>query len=374
MEGQPVAGTDATHIRVLIVDDAEESREALRRALAFDTAISVVGEAGSGVEAVERAESLHPDIVIMDVRMPGGDGVTATRTIALRLPATRIVALTAHEDPDTVRDMLVAGATGYVVKGTAVDELIATVRAAHTGEGLLDERVLPVALDDLRRLLREERHRRTELERLARMREEFVHVLAHELRTPLTVMVGALRTVEEVTGREDLAALVRSALVRGMELEHLIEGLELMGQSAEPGAESFPALAIADVLARLDHHPHSVEAPDEPWSGVPPRHLTRVTQELIDNAFRHGGPPVEIRAYHRGNEAFLEVRDGGDLEPDPGLLRPFVQEDMSTTRERGGLGLGLFVASRLCEALGGALELRRESGQTVAEARFPLTD
>lgn len=117
----------ARRIRVLVVDDATESRETLRRALAFDETIEVVGEAGSGREAIERTGELAPDIVLMDVTMPEGSGIEATQAITRRFPQTRVVALTAHEDPDTVRDMLRSGATGYVVKGAPVDDLIATL-------------------------------------------------------------------------------------------------------------------------------------------------------------------------------------------------------------------------------------------------------
>jgi chemotaxis response regulator CheB len=75
-------------VRVLVVDDAGESREILRRALGFDVAIDVVGEADSGKAAVRETESLKPDVVLMDVRMPNGDGVTATREITRRFPST----------------------------------------------------------------------------------------------------------------------------------------------------------------------------------------------------------------------------------------------------------------------------------------------
>ena len=77
--------------------------------------------------------------------------------------------------------------------------------------------------------------------------------------------------------------------------------------------------------------------------------------------------------WREGREGVLQVTDAGDLQPDPSLLGPFAQGDMSTQRTRGGLGLGLFVAARLCEKAGGRLELRRDGDRTVAEARFGLT-
>src|SRR5688572_19011381 len=98
----------AAQVRVLVVDDADDSREVLRRALGFDDDIDVVGEADSGTSAVQQTESLKPDVILMDVRMPNGDGVSATREITRRFPSVHVIALTAHDDQDSVREMLTA--------------------------------------------------------------------------------------------------------------------------------------------------------------------------------------------------------------------------------------------------------------------------
>lgn len=360
-------------VRVLIVDDVIASRATLRRALAFDDSIEVVGEAGSGREAVARAEELHPDLVLMDVRMPDGDGVDATRHIVEHLPHTRVVALTAHDDVHTVRDMLTAGATGYFLKGASVDDLLAAVHRASRGEGQIDERVLPNALDELRRLLREERERRSEVERLSRLRQEFVQVLSHELRTPLTIMSGALRFLERRGLSDEESALVGSAIQRAGEVERMIEGLELIAES-RVGTSTFasPAAAVRAALARLEQIADVTEVPDERWPGIRDRHLERIALELIDNALRHGQRPLEIRAWRREGWATLQVTDAGDANLAPDLFEAFAQGDMSATRERGGLGLGLFIAYRLAEADGGRLTLRRKDGLTVAEVVYDL--
>lgn len=369
----PRGDAPSRRIRVLVVDDATESRETLRRALAFDETIEVVGEAGSGREAIERTAELGPDIVLMDVTMPEGSGIEATLTITRRFPDTRVVALTAHEDPDTVRAMLRSGATGYVVKGAPVDELLEALHRAHEGEGMVDHRVMPMAVEDLRRLLREERDRREEAERLARNREEFVHVLAHELRTPLTVITGTLGYLERRDLSEEEKELVGSSMDRVRQLQRLVEGLELIGQgSAERDVAADPARAIEQALERLGQPADEVDAAPDSWLGVRPQHLSRVIEELVSNAVRHGQRPVRIRAHRQGNEGIVEVVDHGDFEPRSDLFHAFVQGDMSVTREQSGMGLGLFVASRLCEAEGGRLDLRREDDRTVAEARFLL--
>src|SRR5438093_2738075 len=137
----------------MVVDDSSSTRTMLREALALGGAISVVGEAGTGREAIQKVGELLPDVVLMDVRMPDGDGVEAARTIIARNPTTKVVALTWSDDPATVREMLAAGAMGYVVKGGTIDELCAAIFRAAGGEPELDQRVLPAAVDDLLRLL-----------------------------------------------------------------------------------------------------------------------------------------------------------------------------------------------------------------------------
>lgn len=375
MEARATAAAEPgpRRLRVLLVDDVEESRKTLRRALGFDDTIEVVGEAGSGGEALERCAELGPDVVLMDVTMPGGGGIEATQSITVRFPSTRVVALTAHEDADTVRAMLRAGATGYVVKGAPVDDLIVALRRAGEGEGVVDDRVLTQAIEDLRRLLREERDRRAETERLARNREEFVQVLAHELRTPITVVAGTLGLLERRELSPPEEELVASAMDRVRQLERLVEGLELIGQGgSDREAAADPSRALEDAQTRLGDRADRADAPEDSWLGVRPAHLTRVAYELLGNALRHGRRPVEVRLYRDGWEGVLVVTDEGHFEPRAELFRPFVQADMSVTRQQGGLGLGLFVASRLCEAEGAHLDIRREGGRTVAEARFPL--
>src|SRR5919197_2459166 len=136
-------------VRVMVVDDSSSTRTMLREALALGGGIEVVGEAGDGREAITVASACRPDVVLMDVRMPDMDGVTAARSLLNEYPDMNVVALTWSDDPSTVRDMLTAGAIGYVVKGGTIDELSAAIRRAATGEAELDQRVLPAAVGDL---------------------------------------------------------------------------------------------------------------------------------------------------------------------------------------------------------------------------------
>jgi DNA-binding NarL/FixJ family response regulator/anti-sigma regulatory factor (Ser/Thr protein kinase) len=359
-------------VRVLVVDDSSSTRTMLREALGLGGGIEVVGEAGTGREAIQKVGDLGPDVVLMDVRMPDGDGVEAARTIVTRHPGTRVVALTWSDDPSTVREMLAAGAMGYVVKGGTIDELTAAIFRAAGGEPELDQRVLPAAVDDLRRLLEEERERRQQVERLARARSEFVQILSHELRTPLTVIFGALRMLQQRGVDAEVAPVVDSALRRSGELEFLIEGMELA--TSEPTGEGLADArnAVDAASRRLQAHLDRIEADHRPWAGVPQRFVDRAAFELISNAVRHGQPPIEVSAMVRGPDGILEVANAGDWVPPTDDFSAFFQGDMSATRTRGGFGLGLFIVSRLCAACDGDIAIGARGGRTVATARFRL--
>ncbi|RME44035.1 MAG: DNA-binding response regulator [Chloroflexi bacterium] len=124
-------------IRVLIVDDHALMRAGLKALLGTQPDIQVVGQAASGIEAVRSAAELEPDIVLMDISMAGLDGVQATQKIKSMTPNVKIIALTMHEDESVVRGVLKAGASGYVLKRGAEDELLVAIRAVHRGEAFI---------------------------------------------------------------------------------------------------------------------------------------------------------------------------------------------------------------------------------------------
>lgn len=367
-----MASTTSDTVRVLVVDDSPTTRTMLREALGLAGGIDVVGEANDGRTAVAIASELHPDVVLMDIRMPDGDGIQAAKEITSRSPSTKIVALTWLDDAGTVRDMLAAGAMGYVVKGGTMDELVEAIRRARDGEAELDHRVLPAAVEDLRRLLEQEVSRREEVQRLSRVRGEFVQVLSHELRTPLTVITGALKMFRQVQLSSEQSSVLDSAVRRAEQLEFLVQGLELVAGAPEENEVAFPGEAVRGALERLELTPDVFSADEDRWIGVPHTYLHRVAFELLSNAERHGQRPIEVRAFRHGIDGVIEVRDAGGWSARTENFSAFFQEDMSGTREAGGFGLGLFVSSRLCQACGGSLRIAEDAGQTVAEARFRL--
>jgi two-component system NarL family response regulator len=141
----------AEMIRVLVVDDNFVVRRGLQSSLELDEAMVVVGEASNGEEAVERARDLVPDVILMDIRMPGRDGIAATEIISDESPSSKVLMLTWSEDPEHLRSAVLAGAKGYLVHGRFSPERLAeAVRVVHDGGALITPMLAPALLDFVR--------------------------------------------------------------------------------------------------------------------------------------------------------------------------------------------------------------------------------
>lgn len=145
------AGT-APRIRVLVADDQALIRRGMTLMLAAEPDIEVVGQASDGVEAVEMAERLRPDVVLMDLNMPRKGGVAATREITLALPHTHVLVLTTLDHEETVFEAVRAGAHAYLLKDASEDDVLETVRAVHRGESRLTPQIARKVMDQFRRL------------------------------------------------------------------------------------------------------------------------------------------------------------------------------------------------------------------------------
>jgi pilus assembly protein CpaE len=121
----------AGQIKLLIVDDMAETRINLSKLLFFDERIIVVGEAGNGLEAIEHARKLQPDVILMDINMPVMDGITATQRIAAETPQAGIVILSVQGEPEYFRKALAAGASDYLIKPPASDDLTQTIHQVY---------------------------------------------------------------------------------------------------------------------------------------------------------------------------------------------------------------------------------------------------
>ena len=134
-------------IRVLLVDDDDLMRAGLRSVLSSDETIAVVGEAGDGRAAIREIRRLRPDLVLMDIRMPGMDGIAATREVLADSPELRVVVLTTFEQDDYIFDALSAGASGFLLKRTTPEELIGAIHTVADGDSLLSPSVTRRVVD-----------------------------------------------------------------------------------------------------------------------------------------------------------------------------------------------------------------------------------
>ncbi|MCS7256757.1 MAG: response regulator transcription factor [Thermomicrobium sp.] len=140
-------------IRVLIVDDHDLFREGLRQLIETDETIEVVGEAASGQEALQLVEQLRPDVVLMDINMPGMDGIRATEAIAHQYRDVHVIMLTMYDDEEYVLHAIRAGARSYLVKNSKPDELLRAIHVAAEGGATIDPDLAPILMREYQRLL-----------------------------------------------------------------------------------------------------------------------------------------------------------------------------------------------------------------------------
>jgi len=137
-------------LRLLLVDDHALFREGLISLLSYQDDFTVVGEAEDAEGALAQARALDPDIVLMDVELPGGDGVTATHRLTMELPAVTVVMLTVHDDSQTLFQAIKAGAQGYLVKNVRSRELLERLRGLARGEAAISRRMAARILEEIR--------------------------------------------------------------------------------------------------------------------------------------------------------------------------------------------------------------------------------
>lgn len=204
-EARPARASGSRPIRVLLVDDHRLLAQALAGHLALEDDMRIVGTAGSVAEAKDLARE-PVDVVLMDYRLPDGTGVEATRAIKARWPSSRVVMLTGIDDDETVLESIQAGADGYMTKDKAVEEVVATVRAAFAGATLLPRHVIMT----IARRVAEARDRAAErmpVEALTPRELEVLKALTEGLSTPeicesLFITPNTLRThVQNIMGK-----------------------------------------------------------------------------------------------------------------------------------------------------------------------------
>ncbi|MFE3460223.1 response regulator [Nocardiopsis aegyptia] len=206
-------------IRVLLVDDHPVVREGMRGMLGAEADLSVVGDAASGPEAVARTAALRPDVVLMDLRMPGGDGVEATERISAECPDSHVLVLTTYDTDADILRAVEAGATGYLLKDTPRAELAEAVRAAARGETVLSGGVAGALLTGMRRRSAPESpalsSREAQVLRLAADGRTNTAIANALHISPTTVKTHLARAYEKL-GVNDRTAAVTQAIRRGL--------------------------------------------------------------------------------------------------------------------------------------------------------------
>ena len=184
--------SDIAPIRVLIADDQALIRRGMAMLLDAEADIQVVGQAADGAEAVDMAQRLKPDVVLMDLHMPRKSGVLATREITAALPRTRVMVLTTFDRDELVFDAVRAGAQAYLLKDASEDEVLETVRAVHRGESRLTPQVARKVMDQFRALANRLADSAVQLPESAPLPAPTVPAAAAPLPDPLTEREAAV--------------------------------------------------------------------------------------------------------------------------------------------------------------------------------------
>jgi DNA-binding NarL/FixJ family response regulator len=209
---------------VLIADDDGLMRAGLAELLASDADITIVGQAADGLQAIDAARRLHPDVVLMDVRMPGLDGIAATERLTATVPAAKVLILTTFEDDDYIFPSLRAGASGFLLKRARPDELIAAVHTVAAGDALLSPSVTRRVIDRMARQPAPRIPARAPLDQLTPREREVLELIAHGLSNG---EISARLVVEDAT--------VRSHIRRILMKLHLRDRIQIVIYAYETG-------------------------------------------------------------------------------------------------------------------------------------------
>jgi signal transduction histidine kinase len=379
---------DGGPITVLIAEDEPAVREALADLIRTDGRLVLIGAAGDADQAIDLAREHHPDVALLDVKMPSGGGPRASREIRVLSPNTRVVALSAYEDRATVLEMLRAGAAGYLVKGTSAGEIVEAIRRSVRGQASLSTEVTAEVLHELVDLLNRTERMARRLKDLDRTKTELIQVLSHELMTPITVIQGAAGTISglgqalSAEDAQDLAASVARAAER---LRRLVGNLaataRLEREEAELDTRPVPVHELissgtSGFIQRAGRlRVEEKEGDREVWAD--PELAAQALTAVVENALDHSPEDQNVTLSVQGGdgEVLISVADRGPGVPDEmreQVFEAFTQTDAGTTRSREGLGIGLYLTGKIMAAHAGRVELApREGGGSVFTLVFP---
>jgi signal transduction histidine kinase len=364
-------------IKVILADDHEALRAGFRSLLESAADIEVIAEAGNGRDTVEQVSVLRPDVVVMDVAMPGINGVDATREISASAPQVRVLALSGHNDGFFVRGMLEAGAKGYLLKDVAVSELVVAVQTLAEGRIYVSPSVIDTltysflttmselqsSREKQQQLLDEIQIKNQELERQNAELERFTYSVSHDLKAPLVTIKGFIgllqRDMQNNRGDaviSDIQKITDATDSMARQLDELLE-LSRVGRLVNAPVDIDLGEMVNSVITMFDESllEYGVEvsiAPDMPVIEGDKGRIFEVFQNLVSNAIKFTGtqntPRIEIGAEKQAGRVLCYVRDNGaGIEIDY-LLRIFnLFERLDTQIE--GTGIGLALAKRIVE-------------------------
>jgi signal transduction histidine kinase len=367
-------------IRVLAAEDDAVVRDAIEELLASDPSIELVGSAQDVDTAVALASRLHPDVAILDVRMPGGGGSAAARRIRVKSPDTRILAYSAYEDQASVVEMVRAGASGYVVKGTAGEDLLDGVRRCAHGQGVLSASVTAAVIDQVVTALERAERQASELQELDKVKRELFQTLAHELLTPVTVIQGVAITLVQrhgVLNEEEIESMLDGTQRASTRLQRLVANISV---TAQLDREAVPihtgATRVSELLVRLaEEFPRQRERLRLPTDAstlhmavwAHPDLAIRALAAVVENAlaFSPVDQTVDVTTRRRGSDVQICISDRGPGIPQDSkemIFERFTQIDGSATRSHEGMGIGLYLARRVMSAQGGTITVEERPG------------
>jgi DNA-binding NarL/FixJ family response regulator len=190
-------------LRILLVDDHEVVRVGVRALIERQQDMEVIGEAGTVREAITQAEQLAPDVVVLDIRLPGGNGLEACRQIKALRPDTRIIVLTSYPDDEVLFDAIAAGADGYVLKQIGSDELIRALQRVGQGQSLLDPSLTDQVFAKMRQVRKQER-----AHAFADLTVQEMQILAHLAEGETNREIGAALQLSEKTVRNYVSIIL----------------------------------------------------------------------------------------------------------------------------------------------------------------------
>ena len=337
-------------LRVLLADDADDIRLLLRFTLTGECGFEVVGEATNGAEAVELAEALRPDVIVLDMSMPVMDGLQAIPELLRVCPEIRIVVLSGFDEGRMRHVALELGAHDYLEKGAATSELVASLSTLFPTHAIGETVSAPHDPDGVGGLVFDG------------------DMVVHELRTPLTVITGMLTTLRDrmdalpsATTAELIAAALRNAAQMAellntlSDARHAANGeLSVSLQPTDVG--ELVRSSVTDLCAGHNWRPADVSAPTGVIAEIDPMRIRQVLANLLSNAYKMAPKesPARVAVSVEGDRLQIAVSDDGPGVPHQRQGELF--EKFSRLGTSGpGMGLGLYISREIARAHGGDL-------------------